>query len=74
MKIVYEVFLESKLPEIDQQKQPGMSLVAGKGMRFTAREYEREMWVEDEKETEGGNRERKRRAFMHDWWLRKITV
>lgn len=30
----------------------------------------REMWVEDEKEIEGGNGGVKRRAFMHDWCLR----
>lgn len=39
-------------------------------MRFTEMEYEREMWVEDENEIEGGNGGRKRRAFMHDWCLR----
>lgn len=48
-----------------------MSLVAGKGMRSTEREYEREMRVEDEKEIEGGSGgRRKLRVFMHDWWLR----
>ncbi len=54
----------------NNKKNPGMSVVAGKGMRFTEREYEREMWVEYENEIEGGNGGRKRRACMHDWCLR----
>lgn len=44
-----------------------MSLVAVNGMRFTEREYERRMRVEDEKETNG---DRKHRAFVHRRWLR----
>lgn len=43
-KILFMTFLPWKM------SKSSVPLVAGKGMRFTEREYERGMWVEEEKE------------------------